>query len=200
MMYAAWENGVRQVLDEMQLLFDQNQKDYNRIGQKVNQNDVTENLDVTMNSSTSTGAQGEAAGVYLRHTALERNKDCLLAYMSTRLERIRDLRWIKGSVLPEADQNNMTEQELQYFTDYNKILANYMRDIGVDGDFDGLDLTEHMEPPKSHMVYFKVLKEYGEFEPEDGKIIVLRKNCVHHLPKYQCETLIRQGVIEILTE
>lgn len=47
----------------------------------------------------------------------------------------------------------MTEQELQYFTDYNKILANYMRDIGVDGDFDGLDLTEHMEPPKSHMVY-----------------------------------------------
>jgi GINS complex subunit 1 len=72
---------------------------------------------------------------------------------SARLERIRDLRWIKGSVLPEADQNNMTEQETQYFTDYNKLLASYMREIGIDGDYEGLDLTEHMEPPKSHMVY-----------------------------------------------
>lgn len=47
---------------------------------------------------------------------------------------------------------------------------------------------------------FKVLKEYGEFEPEDGKVIVLKKNCVHHLPRYQCETLLRQGVIEIMPE
>lgn len=70
------------------------------------------------------------------------------------MDRIRNLRWVKGSVLPEADQMNMTEQEMQYFADYNKMLANYMRQIGGD-DYGGLDLTEHMEPPKSHMVYVR---------------------------------------------
>jgi len=175
------ENGVRQILDEMQILFEQNTKEM-------------------QGSMNTTMTPDMLAGITLRHAGLQRDRDCLLAYMSTRLERICDLRWEKGSVLPESDVNNMTEQENQFFSDYNKMLATYMREIGAEGDYDGLDLTEHMEPPKSHMVYFRVLKDYGEFEPEDGKVIILQKQGIHHLPKYQCETLVRQGVIEILED
>jgi GINS complex subunit 1 len=73
------------------------------------------------------------------------------------LERIRDLRWVKGSVLPESDQLNMTDNEIEYFTKYNKILANYMRNAGAAGDSDGLDLTEDLKPPKCSMVFVSYL-------------------------------------------
>ena len=36
----------------------------------------------------------------LRHTSLERNKRCLLAYLNHRLEKIREMRWQFGAVLP----------------------------------------------------------------------------------------------------
>ena len=40
------------------------------------------------------------AAMMLRHTALERNKRCLLAYLNYRVEKIRDMRWQFGAVLP----------------------------------------------------------------------------------------------------
>ncbi|XP_019636637.1 PREDICTED: DNA replication complex GINS protein PSF1-like [Branchiostoma belcheri] len=54
------EDGIRQVLEEMRVLFEQNQADVNK---------------------TVEGAPGLFPGVQLRHAALERNKRCLLAYM-----------------------------------------------------------------------------------------------------------------------
>ena len=36
--------------------------------------------------------------------------------------------------------------QLQWFNNYNRMLANYMRAIGDSG---GLDLTQDMKPPKS---------------------------------------------------
>ena len=40
------------------------------------------------------------AAMMLRHTSLERNKRCLLAYLNHRVEKIRDMRWQFGAVLP----------------------------------------------------------------------------------------------------
>ena len=40
------------------------------------------------------------AAMIMRHTALERNKRCLLAYLNHRVEKIRDMRWEFGAVLP----------------------------------------------------------------------------------------------------
>ena len=40
------------------------------------------------------------AAMMLRHTSLERNKRCLLAYLNHRVEKIRDMRWLFGAVLP----------------------------------------------------------------------------------------------------
>ena len=57
----------------------------------------------------------------------------------------------------------MTEQEIQYFNNYNKMLANYMQSLG---EGNGLDLIQHQEPPKSLMVevrlnFWEVLSLYS---------------------------------------
>ncbi|KAL5009104.1 hypothetical protein ScPMuIL_014685 [Solemya velum] len=166
------EDGVRQVLEEMRALFEQNQKDV---------------------SATVEGEKGLFSGVQLRHAALERNKRCLLAYLYNRLEEIRKMRWEFGSVLPGEVKYNMCEQEVQWFGKYNKMLATYMRSIGGVG---GLDLTQDMKPPKTLYIEVRCLADHGEFETQDGNIIVLKKNSQHFLLRSECEHLIRQGVLE----
>ncbi|KAH3858883.1 DNA replication complex GINS protein PSF1-like isoform X2 [Dreissena polymorpha] len=166
------EDKVRQVLEEMRALFEQNQKDV---------------------SATVAGESGLFSGVQLRHAALERNKRCLLAYIYNRIQKIRDMRWEFGSVLPQDIKYNLSEQEVQWFNKYNKCLANYMRSIGGTG---GLDLTQDMKPPKTLYIEVRCLVDHGEFETHDGNIVVLKKNSQHFLLRSECEHLIRQGILE----
>ena len=132
------------------------------------------------------------AGIQLRHACLERNQRCLLAYVHHRMTRIRDYRWQTGSVLPPSFRLSLCEQEIQWFTRYNRSLATYMRSIGPSG----LDLTQHLQPPKSLLVEVRCLEDYGELELEDGTVVLLNKNTQHYLPRSQCEPLIRQGILE----
>lgn len=166
------EDGIRQILEEMRALFEQNQKDV---------------------SATVAGENGLFSGVQLRHSALERNKRCLLAYLYNRLEQIKKMRWEFGSVLPPEVKFNMCEQEVQWFSKYNKMLANYMRSIGGEG---GLDLTQDLKPPKTLYIEVRCLMDHGEFETQDGNILLLKKNSQHFMLRSECEHLIRQGILE----
>ncbi|XP_074662145.1 DNA replication complex GINS protein PSF1-like [Tubulanus polymorphus] len=165
------EDGVRQVLEEMKALFEQNQKDV---------------------SSTVAGESGLFAGIQLRHAALERNKRCLLAYFYNRLIQIRQMRWEFGSVLPADIKYNLNDQEIQWFNKYNKSLANYMRSIGTEG----LDLTQDIKPPKALYIEVRCLVDHGEFETQDGNVVLLKKNSQHFLLRSECEQLVRQGILE----
>ena len=165
------EDGIRQVIEEMRTLFEQNQ------------------LEVR---ATTGGEQGLFSGIQLRHGCLERNQRCLLAYVFSRMMQIRDYRWEVGSVLPLEFKLSLCEQEVQWFNRYNRSLATYMRSIGDSG----LDLTQHMHPPKSLYIEVRCLVDYGEFETEDGTIIQLKKNSQHYLSRSQCEHLIKQGILE----
>lgn len=169
------EDTVRQVLEEMNTLFEQNQKDYQDT-QEVSQE----------------GRPGFSSGIHLRHACLERNQRCLLSYVSNRLSRIRDYRWTVGSVLPPETKLNLCEQEMQWFNDYNRCLAKYMRSIGETGQ----DLTLHTQPPKNLYILVRALQDYGEFEMEDGLTVSLKKNSQHYLLRSQCEHLIKQGILE----
>ncbi|XP_067030178.1 DNA replication complex GINS protein PSF1-like [Acropora muricata] len=162
------EDLVRQVLEEMKVLFEQNQKEV---------------------ALTVEGETGLFSGVHLRHASLERNKRCLLSYIYNRMLRIKKFRWEFGTVLPEEIKDNLCEQEIQWFSKYNKSLAMYMRTVG-------LDLTQNMKPPKSLYIEVRCLEDYGEFEAEDGTVVLLKKNSQHFLPRSHCEHLIRQGVLE----
>ena len=162
------------------------------------------------------------AAMMLRHTALERNKRCLLAYLNYRVEKIRDMRWQFGAVLPSdvkvfdkiidtlpgidylhcvlflnicslsLFQANLCEPEQAFFTKYNRNLAGYMRSVGVDG----VDLMTDQTPPKSLYIEVRCLQDYGQLEMDDGTTILLKKNTQLFLPRTQCEQLIRQGILE----
>lgn len=166
------EDGLRQVLEEMRALFDQNQQD------------VTAAL---------AGQQDLFPAIQIRHAALERNKRCLLAYVHNRLQKVREMRWEFGSVLPPDTKYSLSEQEAQWFTKYNKCLASYMRSVGGAG---GLDLTQDRKPPKSLYIEVRCVVDHGEFETQDGSCILLKKNSQHFILRSECEHLVRQGILE----
>ena len=165
------EDAIRQVVEEMRALFEQNQ------------------LEVR---ATTDGEQGLFSGIQLRHACLEQNQRCLLAYVYNRMLKIKEYRWQVGSVLPPDFKLCLCEQEVQWFNRYNRSLGSYMRSVGDSG----LDLTQHLHPPKSLYIEVRCLTDYGEFETEDGTIIQLKKNSQHYLLRSQCEHLIKQGYLE----
>ena len=132
------------------------------------------------------------AAVVLRHAAA-RNKRCLLAYLNTRAERIRNMRWQFGAVLPPDVKSNLTEAEQTFFAKYNRDLAAYMRSAG---DGAGIDLMTDNHPPKSLYIEVRCVQDYGELEADDGSVFVLKRNTQHFLPRQHCEQLIRQGILE----
>ncbi|XP_023617486.1 DNA replication complex GINS protein PSF1 isoform X4 [Myotis lucifugus] len=128
------EDGLRQVLEEMKALYEQNQSD--------------------VNEAKSGGRSDLIPTIKFRHCSLLRNRRCTIAYLYDRLLRIRALRWEYGSVLPNVLRFHMSAEEV------------------------------------------RCLKDYGEFEVDDGTSVLLKKNSQHFLPRWKCEPLIRQGVLE----
>ncbi|XP_070771870.1 DNA replication complex GINS protein PSF1 isoform X5 [Enoplosus armatus] len=101
------------------------------------------------------------------------------------IELIRELHRMSDGQLPAFN--------VQWFTQYKKSLASFMRSLGGG---EGLDITQDMKPPKSLYIEVRCLKDHGEFEIDDGTVILLKKNSQHFLPRWKCEQLIRQGVLE----
>ncbi|XP_024608475.1 DNA replication complex GINS protein PSF1 isoform X2 [Neophocaena asiaeorientalis asiaeorientalis] len=167
------EDGLRQVLEEMKALYEQNQSD--------------------VNEAKSGGRSDLIPTIKFRHCSLLRNQRCTVAYLYDRLLRIRALRWECGSVLPSALRFHMSAEEMEWFNHYKKSLATYMRSLG---GHEGLDITQDMKPPKNLYIEVRCLKDYGEFEVDDGTSVLLKKNSQHFLPRGKCEQLIRQGILE----
>ncbi|MEE6474821.1 hypothetical protein FKM82_010508 [Ascaphus truei] len=147
------EDGIRQVLEEMKALYEQNQTD--------------------VNEAKSEGRNDLIPTIKFRHCCLLRNRRCIVAYLYDRLLRIRALRWEYGSVLPNALRFHMSAEETEWFNQYKKSLATYMRSLGGD---EGLDITQDMKPPKSLYIEVRCLRDYGEYEIDDGTTILLKKN------------------------
>ncbi|XP_023289362.1 DNA replication complex GINS protein PSF1 isoform X2 [Orussus abietinus] len=169
------------VLEEMKLLYDAN-RDHVEHATRTRDSDS----DVTLVDTSFHHS------VHFRHTALTRNKRCLLAYLYNRMRRLRQMRWEFGSFLPPEVSSNLILPENQWFKNYSKSLAVYMKSIGENG----LNLTMDTLPPKSLHIEVRCLVDYGKYEFEDGQVVVLKKNTHHLLPRAYCEPLIRLGVLE----
>uniref|UniRef100_A0AAR2J8J1 DNA replication complex GINS protein PSF1 n=1 Tax=Pygocentrus nattereri TaxID=42514 RepID=A0AAR2J8J1_PYGNA len=172
------EDSIRQVLEEMKALYDFIY--------------IFDSFIISHNSATE-GKSELIPTIKFRHCCLLRNQRCITAYLYDRLLRIRALRWEYGSVLPTTIRFHMCAEELEWFNQYKKSLATYMRSLGGE---EGLDITQDMKPPKSLYIEVRCLKDHGEFEIDDGTVILLKKNSQHFLPRWKCEQLIRQGVLE----
>ncbi|XP_041985562.1 DNA replication complex GINS protein PSF1-like [Aricia agestis] len=171
------DDKIRQITEEMHALF------------KMNMNDANATSE---NRSLWTTVQ-------VRHTALERNKRCLLAYLYDRLNKIKTLRWEFGAVLPADVRELLSDHEYEWFTKYSTNLAMYVRSLGEDIGYNGIDLTENLRPPKSLYIEVLCLMDYGKLELEDGDVVTLKKNSRHFLPTSECQVLIRQGILKQIT-
>jgi GINS complex subunit 1 len=129
----------------------------------------------------------------VRHTAKLWNKRCLIAYHYERLNRLKQLRWDYGNNLPREIVDKLSKNELEWFTTYNNNLFSYMSALN---DGKGLDLTLYSAPPKKLFIQVKCVRDYGQFDMEDGQPVMLKKDSIHYLPLSQCEKLIHQGVLE----
>lgn len=116
-----------------------------------------------------------------------------MAYHFNRIKCLRAMRWQFGSNLPSDIKSNLSVSEQEWFSKYNTALVKYMRTIG---DEDGVNLTVGLTPPKSLYIEVRCLVDYGQFELNDGSVLLLKKNGRHYLPRSECEELIRQGVVE----
>ncbi|XP_050538945.1 DNA replication complex GINS protein PSF1-like isoform X1 [Daktulosphaira vitifoliae] len=164
-------DGVNQVLTEMKILDD-------------------EILDIIRNHPRD---QVPMDPVLLRRAAIERNKRCLMTYIWTRLQRLKEMRWEIGAILPIDIRQNLSQSEIEWFNSYCKSLVLYMKSIGPDT---GLNLFQDMKPPKSLYTEVRSLVDAGKLELESGEILILRKNSQYMLSRSQAEPLIRQGILE----
>nr|CAD7425320.1 unnamed protein product [Timema monikensis] len=114
-----------------------------------------------------------------------------------RYPRVQDAQALKLEERSEKGHHVCLPHDVvQWFVNYNKSLATYMKSIADSG---GLNLTHFMQPPKSLYVEVRCLEDYGKLQLEDGEIVLLKKNTQHLLPRSQCELLIRQGILEHIT-
>ncbi|XP_049591253.1 DNA replication complex GINS protein PSF1 isoform X1 [Syngnathus scovelli] len=155
---------------------------------------TTDNFRPSTNETKSEQRVDLLPSIRLRHCCLLRNQRCINAYLYDRLLRIRALRWEYGSVLPANVRFHMNAEEVQWFARYKKSLASFMRSLGQGSG--GLDVTQDVKAPKSLYIQVRCVKDHGVLEIDDGTLVLLKKNSQHFLPRWKCEHLIRQGVLE----
>lgn len=196
---------VEQVIKENDELYAENLKttlheanSENQSLTKVNGNIKEDNLNDKDDKGPPTSdniniGEKEIMVMQVRHTAKLWNKRCIIAYHYERLTRLKRLRWEYGNNLPRDIVKNLSKDELEWFTKYNDNLFSYMSSLN---DGKGLDLTLYVTPPKKLYIQVKCVRDYGQFDLEDGQPVMLKKDSIHYLPLSQCEKLIHQGVLE----
>ena len=117
---------------------------------------------------------------------IQRNKRGALIYLyvlysfltlsNHRLNKICGSFWEHGGQIPEEQKEYLTNEEIQFFATYKKII----QDFGEGGKMD-LDLTKDLDPPKDLYLEVRVVKDCGEIMTADGGCLKLEKNSTHYL-------------------
>jgi GINS complex subunit 1 len=129
-------------------------------------------------------------GLAVHHAALLRNKRCLLAYVRFRADKVTQLRWETGPVIPDLLRANLSSLEQDFFNKYDRLLTDYQQDFG-------LDLTGDLTPPKELYIEVRALIDCGEIFTDSG-LVRLEKGTRHHLRRSDVDHLVRQGKLEHL--
>lgn len=129
------------------------------------------------------------AMLVMNHQRILRNKQCALVYLQHRLEALCKLRMEAGLVLPDDIRANMSQLETTFFSDYDEIISEYMREIR-------LDITANQRPPKELFVEVRANTDCGELVTEHSGIISLEKGTSHFLRASDVQNLINQGMLE----
>ncbi|CAF3988344.1 unnamed protein product [Rotaria sp. Silwood2] len=160
---------------------------------RQNYEDVQTVVQADTDNNSTNSAPTLMPTISIRHAAIQRIKRCLLAYAYHRMNKIKSFRWSIGPVLPEHIRNNLSIDEIEFFSNYNQTLSSYMRSIGNNHS---LDLTTFMMPPKKLFAHIKCIQDYGPYETSDGTIIQLTFNSEHYVLTSDAEHLIQRKIAE----
>lgn len=122
-------------------------------------------------------------------TAINRNKRCLLAYHSHRVDRLRDMYWAAGGALPyiltnQEIRSKLSPHEVDYLRQYNGSVMEFRSEFSHE-----LDITASItHPPKDLHVSVRVIRDCGVIQTELGSIdfqkgqrFVVRRADIEHL-------------------
>jgi GINS complex subunit 1 len=124
------------------------------------------------------------------HLSICRNKRCILAYLSYRIEKIEQLWWKTASPVISAEYAaKLSRSEIEYYSRYQELVTQTMEQMD-------LDLTSHIEPPSNLFIEVRAVQDAGEVLLQSGARVFLQKNTTHFLRRSDVEHLIRQDVLE----
>lgn len=122
-------------------------------------------------------------------TAINRNKRCLLAFHSHRVDRLRDMYWAVGGALPHILSNQdirskLSPHEVDYLRQYHNSVMEFRGEFSHE-----LDITASItNPPKDLHVLVRVVRDCGVIQTELGSIdfqkghrIMVRRADIEHL-------------------
>jgi len=129
----------------------------------------------------------------LHDAAIRRNKRCLLAYHAYRLEKLKRLRWDTAAALPLHVKSLLSEAEVDFYTEYDKLVSRFNEGLG------GLDLNSNLQPPEEDLIEVRVVKAgLGTIVTDYGGEVSLELGTTHFLSRGDVEHLIRQGALQQL--
>ena len=151
--------------------------------------------------------------LFVTHLSMRRNKRCLLAYEKLRADKIAEFCWLnidpiegaptstslESNVNPitknltgyttSLDMNNLNHFEQDFFKQYQDLIMNFK------SDFEDIDLSGDLNPPKNIFIDVRVLKDGGEVTTEYGSFNLI-KDSQFFVRKSDVERLIQQGYLE----
>lgn len=145
-------------------------------------------FDAKVSAETSNNPHSIYCSAALYLSSITWNKRCALTYLNYRIEKLKELYWNTGRILPNNTEELLSLSEKEFFNSYSSLCIEYCNNSG-------LDLYQDLEPPKLLLIKVRVLKEYGAINTDAGQIN-LTLNSTHLMKRIEAEKLIRQGILK----
>jgi GINS complex subunit 1 len=127
----------------------------------------------------------------LQEAAIQRNKQCLLAYHKVRCDRIQSLCFWKQQAL----QQQLSPAEVDFFNNYQQLVHSYTQELSLSSD--SLRMFAVPPQPCDH-VQVRVLQEQGHVVLESGATVMLTKGSTQFLLWSDVEEYIRNGILRVV--
>lgn len=122
--------------------------------------------------------------------SIRRNKRCLLAYHSHRVDKIKAVFWDCGKI-PKTLQKNLSVLETGLFSDYAALVNEYKT------YFLDLELTNSLAPPRDMYIDVRAMRD-GEIQTEVGSVKLI-KGGQYCLLRTDVERFITMGYLQHVT-
>ncbi|KRX09395.1 hypothetical protein PPERSA_04701 [Pseudocohnilembus persalinus] len=112
----------------------------------------------------------------------------MLVYVDHRLNKIMEIFWEYGSVIPKEFMEYMSNDEKLFVQQYKKMINDYESNLPIE-----LDLAKDIEVPTSANIEVRVMRDCGSIITKNGSTLELKKDTIHYVCREDVENLIIQG-------